>query len=48
MLKTNTNTEVVISATVTRADGTVEDMGVIAHTKIKQSAWTRFIKLLKG
>ncbi len=48
MLKAKTNTQVVISATITRANGTIEDLGVIAKTVVKNSIWTRLIKLLKG
>lgn len=48
MLNTKTNTRVVISATVTRANGTTEDLGVIAQTTIKNSIWSKLIKLIKG
>ena len=38
----------IISAKVTRADGTVEDLGIIVDSADKSTPWSKFKKLFGG
>lgn len=53
MLFTRTKSVCCVRAVVTRADGSIEDLGIVAHTEIKtQPLYKRILnkitKLLKG
>jgi hypothetical protein len=48
-LEAKVRPSVTISAVITRADGTVEDLGVICQSEpVKQSIWKKITNLIKG